>query len=290
MNLLTLFAKKNMLILRKRELITSGSVNVYKARFEFSEDWEGLTRTAVFRAGSEARSVLLDESGQCVIPWEVLSTPRAALRAGVYGTRDGEVVLPTVWENLGIIQDGTALGEEAQPPTPGVYEQRRRRHRASGTTRMLENLTVRRAQRANRGIPVPLAPRESGASQVPAARRGRRGQRATRGTPGKPGLLAPQAPGVPRGRPGGGVPRASRARPVPRGLRGTRDRRGPRASPERKVPPVPEGRRGNGETASPLKATIRLRRRWRPPRAHRRPETPTVWGPPSLTTSMSSTA
>ena len=123
MNLLTLFAKKNMLILRKRELITSGSVNVYKARFEFSEDWEGLTRTAVFRAGSEARSVLLDESGQCVIPWEVLSTPRAALRAGVYGTRDGEVVLPTVWENLGIIQDGTALGEEAQPPTPGVYEQ-----------------------------------------------------------------------------------------------------------------------------------------------------------------------
>lgn len=118
-----LFANKNMLILRKREPMTSRSVNAYEARFEFSEDWEGLERTAVFKAGSESRSILLDSTGECVIPWEVLTTPGVALRAGVYGTRGGEIVLPTVWENLGIIQEGAAPGKEAQPPTPGVYEQ-----------------------------------------------------------------------------------------------------------------------------------------------------------------------
>lgn len=118
-----LFANKNMLILRKREPMTSRSVNAYEARFEFSPDWEGLARTAVFKSGSESRSVLLDESGQCVIPWEVLTVPNVALRVGVYGTRGGELVLPTVWESLGIVQEGVSAGETVQPPTPDVYHQ-----------------------------------------------------------------------------------------------------------------------------------------------------------------------
>lgn len=110
-----LYAKKNLLILRKREPMTSGSVNVYEARFEFSEDWEGLERTVVFKAGSEVRSMLLGEDNRCVIPQEVLSAPRVALRAGVHGTRDGEIVLPTVWENLGIIQEGVITGDTSPP-------------------------------------------------------------------------------------------------------------------------------------------------------------------------------
>ncbi len=118
-----LYANKTQLTVRAREPLTSGSVNAYEARFEFSPDWEGLTKTAVFKAGNEVRSVLLGEDSQCAIPWEVLSTPRAALRAGVYGTRDGEVVLPTVWENLGTILEGAAPGENARPPTPDLWEQ-----------------------------------------------------------------------------------------------------------------------------------------------------------------------
>lgn len=118
-----LYANKNMLILRKREQMTSGSVNAYEVRFEFSPDWEGLTRTAVFKAGSESRSILLDGTGELVIPWEVLTVPNVALRAGVYGTKGGELVLPTVWENLGIIQEGVTVGESARPPTPDLWEQ-----------------------------------------------------------------------------------------------------------------------------------------------------------------------
>ena len=118
-----LSADKNQLVVRRREPVTSGSVNVCTVRFEFSEDWDGLERVAVFRAGDKSRSVLLDETCACQVPWEVLTAPGVLLQAGVYGMRDGEVVLPTCWARLGTILQGAAPGPDAQPPTPGIYEQ-----------------------------------------------------------------------------------------------------------------------------------------------------------------------
>ena len=108
-----LYANKNMLSLRQREPDTSGSVNVYSVLFEFSDDWDGLARTAVFRAGQESRSILLGPDNQCDIPWEVLGTGGTYLYAGVCGTRGGEVVLPTVFAFLGKISEGATAGEEA---------------------------------------------------------------------------------------------------------------------------------------------------------------------------------
>lgn len=118
-----LHTDKNKLTLLRQELLTSGSVNVYKARFEFSEDWIGLTTTAVFRAGERTVSMALDGSGECVVPWEVLTVPGIRLDAGVYGTRGGEVVLPTVWADLGYICAGAAPEGGLWPPTPELWEQ-----------------------------------------------------------------------------------------------------------------------------------------------------------------------
>lgn len=118
-----LYAEKNQLRARRKEPVTSGSVNVYPVRFEFSADWEGLERTAVFRAGETSASVLLEDSGECTVPWEVLAIPGLRLEAGVYGTRGGETVLPTVWTNLGCICTGAAPGDGARPPTPDLWEQ-----------------------------------------------------------------------------------------------------------------------------------------------------------------------
>lgn len=118
-----LYAKKNQLQLCKRKPVTSGSVNVYEAKFTFSEDWEGLEKTAVFQAGQESASVLLDETGECAVPWEALTTPGVRLKAGIYGTRGGEVVLPTIWADLGYIEPGAAPGENARPPTPDLWQQ-----------------------------------------------------------------------------------------------------------------------------------------------------------------------
>lgn len=119
------YAEKSKLALRSREQLTSGSVNAYRIRFAFSSDWSGLERTAVFKAGpgGEAAGVLLDEANECAIPWEVLVRPGVQLLAGVYGTRGGDLVLPTIWVSLGTVLQGAAPGEDARPPTPELWEQ-----------------------------------------------------------------------------------------------------------------------------------------------------------------------
>lgn len=136
-----LYADKNKLTLLERESVTSGSVNVYLARFEFSEDWEGLKRVAVFQASDKTRNVLLGPGGTCVIPWELLQRPEYQLKAGVYGELDGEIVLPTIWANLGVILEGVPTnGEGAWPPTPELWEQELER---KGDGLELEGLNLR---------------------------------------------------------------------------------------------------------------------------------------------------
>lgn len=118
-----LYANKNQLAVRKREPVTSGSVNVYEVRFEFSPDWQGLTRKAVFRGSGKTLTVLLDDSGECAVPWEALTDHGGTLMAGVFGARD-ETALPTVWANLGTILEGVpGDGTGTKPPTPDVLEQ-----------------------------------------------------------------------------------------------------------------------------------------------------------------------
>lgn len=116
-----LYADKNQLAVRGKEPVTSGSVNVYTARFEFSPGWEGLTRKAVFRAGSAARTVLLDEDGACTVPWEVLKAPGLSLLAGVFGSRE-DAALPTVWARLGLILEGVPGDSPGAEPTPEAWE------------------------------------------------------------------------------------------------------------------------------------------------------------------------
>lgn len=118
-----LHAHKTKLTLRQRELVTSGSVNVYPVRFEFSPDWDGLQKTAVFRAGNGSVSALLNDSGEVNVPWEVIRKPGIALQVGIYGTRGEDEVLPTVWANLGVILEGAEPGEIARPPTPDLWQQ-----------------------------------------------------------------------------------------------------------------------------------------------------------------------
>lgn len=120
-----LCAEKNKLTVRQREQVTSGSVNVYPVRFKFSPEWEGLSRTACFRSGAQVVSVLLDDSGECTVPWEVIDPGDKGKRlyAGVYGSRGSTVVLPTVWADLGVILEGVGLGANARPPAPDLWEQ-----------------------------------------------------------------------------------------------------------------------------------------------------------------------
>lgn len=118
-----LYAKKVVLEVNQREIVTSNSVNVYQCQFKFDNSWDGLEKTAVFKAGDISISVLLDDSGACNIPWEVFQDAKRTLYAGVYGTKNDNVVLPTIWANCGEIKPGVTQGENTQPPTPDVYSQ-----------------------------------------------------------------------------------------------------------------------------------------------------------------------
>lgn len=110
-----LYADKTQLIVRQREPITSGSSNALQARFEFSPEWEGLEKTAVFQAGCAEKSVVLT-GGACAIPPEVLRAPGYFLMAGVCGKMGEDLVVPTVWANLGAIREGVIPAPPAKVP------------------------------------------------------------------------------------------------------------------------------------------------------------------------------
>lgn len=116
-------ATKSCLTLKAGEMLVAGSVNVHEVKFEFSDDWSDLVKTVTFRTVSDSRSVILNDEGECVIPWEVLKVSSPYLYVGLIGTRDAEVVLPTIWADLGEVRNGTEPGADVTDPTPTVYEQ-----------------------------------------------------------------------------------------------------------------------------------------------------------------------
>ena len=118
-----LYAHKSLLAIREREPLVSGAVDMVQARFGFSEEWEGLSRTVVFQAEGRSWELCLGDDCTCHIPWEALSEHDRELSVGVYGTLDGRRVLPTVWAKLGTIREGASPGEAARPPTPDLWEQ-----------------------------------------------------------------------------------------------------------------------------------------------------------------------
>ena len=199
-----LYADKTRLALRQREPVTSGSVNVYQVQFEFSEDWEGLTKTAVFEAGGESRSVLLDGSGLCAIPWEVLAAPKRELRAGVYGARGGDMVLPTVWANLGVILEGAAPAGELYPPTPELWQQALA-GKGDGLAYDGQNLSLMSGEQVLSTVPV------VGGEGIPVP--GPEGPPGPQGEPGPPGPAGPQGPQGEKGEPGPAGPEGPQGPP-----------------------------------------------------------------------------
>lgn len=114
---------KNIATISSTEPMTSGSQNVYLVEFYFSPEWDELTKVAVFRSGETVVDVLLDKSNICFMPWEVMVNPHVPVSFGVYGTKDGNVVLPTIWAHTEDILEGVITGVQSVPPSPTLYEQ-----------------------------------------------------------------------------------------------------------------------------------------------------------------------
>lgn len=109
-------------------LLTAGMSKAETVRFIFSDDWDGLSKTAVFTDGVKTVDVLPSgwDGDTVPIPHEILTTAGRTVRVGVYGTNASGVVLPTVWVTLGKVQPAAEpSGDPSTDPTLPVWAQLR---------------------------------------------------------------------------------------------------------------------------------------------------------------------
>ena len=191
-------------------LLTSGMVQAVQVRFCFSPEWEGLTRTAVFRAGQVSVSCLLDEENCCTVPWECLQTAGTHLMVGVYGTRAQEVVLPTVECSLGLICTGAQPAENTpQEPTPTLVQQLLTTAEAAAQT----------AASVRADADAGLFCGETG-PQGPKGDKGDTGETGPAGPKGEPGETGPQGPKGDTGETGPAGPKGEPGETGPQGPKG----------------------------------------------------------------------
>lgn len=105
----------------------SDSVKYETVKFDFPINWEGYTKTAVFRNADEKPSVILNSESdlcigedECYIPYEVIKSPEFTV--SVFGV-SGNSRITTAPATIRVIQSGYGEGAEPANPTPGEYEQ-----------------------------------------------------------------------------------------------------------------------------------------------------------------------
>lgn len=94
----------------------ANSKNYLKARFTFSEEWEGLEQTAVFSTNNGKHISVLIVDGECPVPWEVLRG-----REFFVGVFAGDMITTTVAR----VPVEAGVNVNATPgvqPTPSAYE------------------------------------------------------------------------------------------------------------------------------------------------------------------------
>lgn len=110
-------------VVGKPAVITAGTVGL-PVEFIFDSDWDGLKKTASFKACTEHRSV--ENIGtETTVPWEVLQKPGARLYVSVSGeNEDGSIVIPTAWVSVCVIKPGASTdGDPSADPTQPIWKQ-----------------------------------------------------------------------------------------------------------------------------------------------------------------------
>lgn len=94
--------------------------NLYNAHFNFlTEEWTG-TKTAIFSQGDYSKSMLIDENGECEVPWEFFDTELDTY--GYVSVFCGDLVTANQ-ADIRIKKSGYHDSDASVPPTPDVYQQ-----------------------------------------------------------------------------------------------------------------------------------------------------------------------
>ena len=111
------------------QCLRRGELNVGMAgapvEFDFSSEWDGPGKTAVFRCDGE-KDQILGADGKTTVPHEILTTPGMDVEVGVYAVKEDGTTwpAPTTYCKIGRVGEGAdPSGDESYPPTPGVGEQ-----------------------------------------------------------------------------------------------------------------------------------------------------------------------
>ena len=109
-------------IIERPARITAGTVGL-PVEFSFDNQWEGLSKTAVFKAGC-TEMIVENLEAETTVPWEITANPNVWLSVGVYGANaDGSVAIPTIWANVCVICDGVNPdGDVSTAPTLPVWQ------------------------------------------------------------------------------------------------------------------------------------------------------------------------
>lgn len=96
------------------------SKDYLKAHFDFlTDEWDGLTRTAIFESHRQAYEVILDFNDDCMVPWEVLTEP-GSLYVSVYA---GSLITVNTAKVFVARSGYTGDAVNGREPTPTTYEQ-----------------------------------------------------------------------------------------------------------------------------------------------------------------------
>ena len=111
--------------INKEEIVNSGEYNITKCEFEFSNEYEGLTKQAVFSTCDSTYKVPI-LNNECTIPGEVL-TERGSVLLGVYGyeSENDELSLrysPTP-QYFSVSEGSYREGNDPELPEPSEWEQ-----------------------------------------------------------------------------------------------------------------------------------------------------------------------
>ena len=96
-----------------------GTREYLKAEFSFSEEWEGMTKTAFFRGADWENHPKLLKDDTCIVPAEALAAP-GRVGVSVSGTR-GETIITTDIKSFSA--PATLSGGTPSDPEPTVWQQ-----------------------------------------------------------------------------------------------------------------------------------------------------------------------
>ena len=112
------FSVNSQIIVRTDNIkVVEKSKKYLYSKFSFSDDWKGVTKTAIFKSANGKAYTMILKNDFCEVPWEVIEKP--IFYVSVFGgdlITANKVIVP-------VLESGYEKGETPQEPTPDVYQQ-----------------------------------------------------------------------------------------------------------------------------------------------------------------------